>query len=112
MNLLEVTWVPDETIRPPGPKMVVCVDAEMGWYFRINTHDTWRPNVELMKTPDHEWLHHDSFMECNILELDDYVVEQAVRQSGIIGSVHRSLCPAIREAIRLNRWISNTDKVS
>lgn len=111
MNLLEVTWVPDETIRPPGPKMVVCIDADMGWFFRINTRDGWRPNVPLAKTPDHEWLLHDSFMECNILELDDYVVEEAIRRSGVIGVVHPSLCPAIRDAIRQNRGMSNTDKM-
>ena len=111
MRPLEVIWIPDATIKPPGPKMVVCISPEFGWYFRINTRGHWVPSVPLPKEPDHPWLKHDSHLECNILELNDYVIEQALDASGIIGSVSTALCPAIRDAVRANRTMSSTDKM-
>lgn len=111
MRPLEVTWIPDDTIKPPGPKMVVCISPQHGWYFRINSKSVWTPSVQLLRVPDHPWLHHDSFLECNILELDDYVIDRALNQSGVIGAVSVELCPVIREAIRSNRHMSSTDKM-
>ena len=39
VGLLDVIWIFDEFIRPPGPKMMVCVEAERSFFFRINTWD-------------------------------------------------------------------------
>jgi hypothetical protein len=85
---LEVIWIMDECIRPPGPKMVVCVEGELGFFFRINTKAGWQQSVLLKKSPDHPFLDHDSHLECgDPLELDDYVIEQSLNRKGAIGAV-------------------------
>lgn len=91
MRPLEVTWIADSEIEPPGPKMVVCVEPYLGFYFRINTHDNWQPCVPISKEPDHKFLKWDSFIECTILDLDDYVIQQALKKSGVIGTISTSL---------------------
>lgn len=109
---LEVTWIPDQTIRPPGPKMVVCIEPNLGWFFRINSRPHWRPCIPLVREPHHRFLDHDSYLECNILDLDEYLIEEAVRESGVIGQLHIGVCGQIREAIRQNSTISNGDKAA
>jgi hypothetical protein len=92
MRPLEVTWIADSEIEPPGPKMVVCVEPYLGFYFRINSHDNWRPCVPIAKEPDHnKFLQWDSFIECTILDLDDYVIQQALKKNGVIGRVSIAL---------------------
>lgn len=109
MQPLEVIWINDALIRPPGPKMVVCISPDLGWFFRINTRNHWRPSVPLLKAQN-PFLDHDSFLECQIIELDDYIVEQAMADRGIIGRVDSRICNLIREAIRPARDIPNGDK--
>jgi hypothetical protein len=48
---LEVIWITDECIHPPGPKMVVCVEANLGFFFRINTRPNWQKSLSLKKGP-------------------------------------------------------------
>lgn len=112
MKPLEVTWVPDDTILPPGPKMVACIVPAQGWFFRINTADHWRPNVPLVRLPDHPFLKHDIHLECQILELDDFVIAEALRKTGVIGSISPTLTPMIRAAVRQNRSMDNTEKAA
>lgn len=99
INVLEVIWISDEEIRPPGPKMVVCVEPNLGFYFRINSHDNWQPCVPLIKIPDHEFLKWDSFIECTILEIDDYIISQSLKKNGVIGVVSRKVCEDIIDAL-------------
>lgn len=99
MNLLDVTWISDNEIKPPGPKMVVCVEPDLGFYFRINSHNDWEPCVPIIKEPEHRFLKWDSFIECTILDLDDYIINQALKKCGVIGKVSRSLCDPLIEAI-------------
>lgn len=99
MNTLEVTWISDEEIRPPGPKMVVCVEPHKGFYFRINSHDNWEPCVPLIKEPHHRFLRWDSFIECSILEIDNYIIGKAVKERGIIGKISPLLCAKIIEQL-------------
>lgn len=67
---LDVIWIFDATISPPGYKMVACVEPEKGFFYRINTKP-WRPAVELAKA-DHRFLDHDSYLECgDPMEIDD-----------------------------------------
>lgn len=109
MSPLEVIWINDALIRPPGPKMVVCISPERGWFFRINTRGHWRPCVPLLRA-DNPFPDHDSFIECQIIELDDYIVASAISDRGIIGVVHRAVCNRIRDAIRPARDMPNGDK--
>jgi hypothetical protein len=95
ITLLDVIWIDDETIDPPHPKMVVCVNAKDGWFLRINSRNTIRPCIAIPKEPFHRFLKHDSHIEGNIIELDEYIVDEALRRGGIIGSIHRSLVPSL-----------------
>ncbi len=83
-------------VTPPHPKMVVCICRANGLYLRINSGGTWPGSIPLPKKPMHSFLHHDSFIECgNLIELDDYIVEDA----HVIGRVDAALIPAILSAI-------------
>lgn len=99
MRALDVIWIPDDQIKPPGPKMVVCVEPFLGFYFRINSHRDWEPCVPILKEPDHPFLKWDSFIECRILDPDDYIISQSLRQNGPIGRVSPLLCEAILQAV-------------
>jgi hypothetical protein len=112
LRALEVTWIPDVTINPPGPKMVVCVEPQAGFYFRINSGDDWKPCVKIGREPDHLWLKWDSHIECNILDLDDFVIEDAVLSSGVIGTVSVGVGRAILATVRNARFISPADKAT
>lgn len=99
MNPLDVTWIDDEDIAPPGPKMVICVEPYLGFYFRINSHSDWEPCVGITREPEHMFLKWDSFIECTILDLDDYIISQAMRKKGIIGKVSNALCDPLIQAL-------------
>jgi hypothetical protein len=108
---LEVIWIHDDCISPPGPKMVVCVEATLGFFFRINTRPNWQKSLSLKKEPDHPFLDHDSYLECgDPLELDEYVVEQSLDDKGVIGTVSRALIPDILEAVHTAARMSEKDK--
>jgi len=111
IQLLDVILIFDDTLREPHPKMVVCLNALDGWYFRINSRSTLRPCVKLEKNPHHMFLDHDSYLHCDILELDDYVIEQSLRRhAGIIGTIHSSLKPDIISKTFSSAVISSEDK--
>lgn len=98
MTPLDVIWISDEEIKPPGPKMVVCVEPILGFYFRINSSSEWEPSVPIIREPDHLFLKWDSFIECTILELDDYIINQSLKR-GIIGRISRDVCGLIIEKL-------------
>jgi hypothetical protein len=79
LDPLDVILIFDGLIEPPHPKMVVCVQPEEGWFYRINSRPFLKPCLPLMKLPDHPWLDHDSFLHIDILMLDDYIVEASQR---------------------------------
>ena len=81
MNPLDVIWIHDDLIAPPGPKMVVCVEPFMPFYFRINSNDNWRPCVPITR------------------DFDDYIIKQALRNGGVIGKVSGSLCQPLIDAL-------------
>lgn len=107
---LEVIWISEETIRPPGPKMVACISPDHGWFYRINTKP-WRPAVLLTRSPDHPFLKWDSYLECgDPLELDDYLIEEAIARNGIIGAVSSTLSDQILAAVEQARYLRDADK--
>jgi hypothetical protein len=111
LRALEVTWIHDALITPPGPKMVVCVEPDQGFFFRINTDDNYKPCVRIERLPDHRWLDHDSHIECSVLDLDEYLIDEAVRTSGIIGVVSADVARPILATIQQARYISDADKL-
>lgn len=89
--------------------MVVCIEPALGMFFRINTKP-WQTPV-LLEKRRHAFLKWDSFLECGEpLELDDYVVEEAVRSSGVIGNVLAAKAGDIWTAVQGARTISPADK--
>lgn len=58
----------------------------------------------------HPFLQHDSYIECSgLIELDDYTIEESVTDSGVLGSVHRSLGDAIVAALEQRGTVSPAD---
>jgi hypothetical protein len=107
---LEVIVIHDETLRDPKPKLVSCVHPAEGWFYRINSRPFLRPNVSLTRDPDHPWLDHDSYLHCEILMLDDYLVEESLRRhGGVIGAVSANLKREIRRQTLQARYISADD---
>lgn len=110
---LDVIWIFDEIISPPGDKMVVCVEPTLGFFFRINSRANYQIPVPLLKVPHHGWLHHDSYLEAGQpMELDDYIIDQSLADRGVIGSVHPSVVPQIVEAMNRSKIISDVDKAA
>jgi hypothetical protein len=113
LNALDVIWIRDECISPPGPKMVVCVESALGYFFRINTRGHRPGSVPLKKAGLHEFLDHDSHLECGgPLELDDYVIDDSLSGRGVIGQVSAALIPEILQAIDGNKELAAKDKAT
>ncbi|ARC37865.1 hypothetical protein A6J80_17265 [Paracoccus yeei] len=109
LGLLDVIWIFDLNTRPQKRKMYVCLSYEMGWFMRINTKDTPRPCVPISKG-DNAFLHHDSHIECGILVLDEFEIDEAIRHGGIVGTVHERYKPTILSAQMGALFISKRDK--
>lgn len=87
--------------------MVVCVEPYLGFFFRINSHDNWEPCVSIMKEPHHQFLQWDSFIECSILDPDDYIINRALAVTGVIGRVSNTLCAPLIDALGYARGSRN-----
>ena len=108
---LDVVIISDNIIRPPGPKMVVCICPEHGFYFRINTEPKWQTPVLLRKAGVHDFLDHDSYLECGSpIELDDYVIETTGNRGKVIGAIAAAVLPEIIEAIRTSPRVRASDR--
>jgi hypothetical protein len=91
--------------------MVVCVEPTCGFFFRINSKPKWQQPVKLVRAPDHTFLAHDSYLECGApLDLDDYIVEEAIREKGIVGKISEALVPQIVAAVVAAKSISAADR--
>jgi hypothetical protein len=108
---LEIIKIFDETIEPPHPKMVACIEGKLGFFFRVNSRPNFQHSLKLPKEPLHKFLEHDSYLECGCpLELDDYLIEESVRLKGIVGQVHESLIPEIMKIVAAERLLTEADK--
>lgn len=91
--------------------MVVCIEPTLGLFFRINTDPHWQTPVKLRKEPDHPFLKRDSHLECGEpIELDDFVIEESLREKGVIGSVSPNLAREIFAAVERAKTLSRADK--
>lgn len=107
----DVIVIPDETVRPPKPKFVMCVEPDEGWFYRINTK-RWPPAVKLVRETLHPFLDHDSYLECgDPLEIDDFIVEAALRKYGVIGTVHPSLAVEILRLLAAAETLRESDRL-
>lgn len=109
LNLFDVIWVYDRTTNPQKWKMYVCLSNEDGWFLRINSRDSFKPCVSALKA-DHKWLDHDSYVECSLLMLDEFEVEDALRRDGVVGILSHDLKGAILEHLNSAKYIRDDDK--
>jgi len=96
----------DTLIAQPHPKMVACVEPSEGWFYRINSRPFLRPCVPLVRDPDHLFLEHDSYLQCQVLFSDDYLIEKCLRHRGMIGRIS----PALKKEII--RWTFQARNIS
>ena len=90
--------------------MVVCVEPEAGYFFRINSEPKWRGPV-LLKKIENTFLHHDSYLECGgPLDLDEYVVNEALRGKGVIGRVNDNVVGEIIATLEKAYTVSPADR--
>jgi hypothetical protein len=110
IKVLDVIWIEDNQIKPPGPKMVVCVEPFLGIFLRINS-DGWRDGSIAILKKENAFLKHDSYVECgDPFELDEYVQGQALKANGIIGKLDKSIAQEICKAVRACSLITRADK--
>lgn len=106
----QVLWVFDRTTEPQKFKMMVCISAADGWFLRINSSGKFRPAVPI-DVGRNPWLHHDSHVECNLLMLDEFEIEDSLRNDrNPCGQLHRDHFPAIVKAIFGLQFIRLADK--
>ena len=99
----------DGTAGKPKWRMLVCVNPYDLWFYRINTRDTFRPCIALSKLPHHDrLLDHDSFIEVNLLEFDDFGMTDAT----VVGRVHHTMIDAILAAVDRSIHLSEADKTA
>jgi hypothetical protein len=91
--------------------MVVCVEATLGFFFRINSRANWQQFLPLKKGVDHAFLDHDSYLECgDPLELDDYVIQESLDDKGVIGTLSQAMIPDILKAVHAATRVTEKDK--
>ena len=109
LGLFDVIWVYDRTITPQNWKMHVCLDFERGWFLRVNTRNWHKPCVPI-RVSDNPFLDHDSHIQCVILEIDEYEIEEAIRTQGICGTVCDAAKGAVLAHLLADRSIRDSDK--
>jgi hypothetical protein len=111
LDLLQVIITIDALIRPPGPKMMVCVEPKEGIFLRINSEPNWAGSVAIARNPHHPFLKWDSYIECGEpFTLDEYTIYESVRDKGVLGAVHQSLIPAIWAGVDASITVTDADK--
>jgi hypothetical protein len=111
LKALDVIRIMDVFIRPPGPKMVVCVEPSLGFFFRINSEPKWQTPIPLKFRDYPEFLTHDSYLECGCpFELDEYTVYESIRDNGILGRLKTDVVPQIIQVVQDEQLLSPADK--
>ena len=64
---------------------MVCLSFDEGFFLRINSEGKFRPCVAISAELNSAIIEHDSFVECALLMIDEYEVENALSNVGIIG---------------------------
>lgn len=111
LKTLEVIWVFDRLTEPQKWKMMVCLSWDHGWFLRINTSAKFRPCVPISQALN-PWLGHDSHVECNLLILDEYEVEESLKKPGNpVGRVDQSHRSVILQHLLAAPYHRSSDKL-
>ena len=109
VSFFEVIWLFDRTTNPPKPKMMVCLSYDDGFFLRINTSDKFRPCVAISNA-ENTWLDHDSYIECALLEIDEFELDESVMRNGIIGTVAFSCLDQVKDKLLSAKYLRPDDK--
>jgi hypothetical protein len=109
LGLFDVIWVFDRTTSPQKWKMYVCLSFDEGWFLRINSRNNFRPCASAPKS-ENTWLEHDSFVECSLLALDEFEIEESLRRAGIVGRLNVILKSEILNHLIAAKYIRDDDK--
>ncbi len=114
IKTLDVIYIHDDLIKPPGPKRVVCICPKLGLFLRINTKGVRPGSVLLLHSLHNNLLDHDSYVECGApFELDDYTVEQSINEGrGVMGQIHHSVIDKMVLEIGKSQSMSADDIVA
>jgi hypothetical protein len=111
LQTLEVVWLYDRTSDPPKPRMHVCLSYPDGWLLRINTRNNFRPAVAIDRSRN-SWLDHDSFVECNLQEWDEFALDDDIRSlQNPVGFLHPEFKAPILTALLGLPYVRRGDKV-
>jgi|GEM_PF-1590969 len=110
MNFFDVIWLYDRTTNPQKEKMQICIDYDEGWFLRINTRGVIRPCVPIPKSLN-EFLDHDSHIDCSLHIIDEFEIDEALRQDGVFGTVNLCHAADTLDALVKSVHISERDKV-
>lgn len=89
--------------------MFVCLDWGAGFFLRINTSNKFKPCVAL-SVDRNRFLDHDSFLECSLLELDEFEAEESLRRSGLVGTVDIGCAGEVLQKLLAAPYIRASDK--
>ncbi len=110
LQILDVIRITDDKIKPPGPKMVVCMVPDIGLFYRFNSHSDYSIAVLVPEKPNHPFLSWDSYIEVGEtpLQLDEFTVQKAIKSCGgaPLGQVHHSHIPDICAAVQSGETLS------
>lgn len=109
LQFFDVILVFDRLTRPQKLKYQVCLSYERGWFLRINSKNRFKPCVAISKA-DNTFLGHDSYIECGLLEIDEYEIDEALRTKGIVGRVSIACKAEVLTHLLSATYISPADK--
>lgn len=109
MKFFDVIWIYDRALKPQKWKMQICLHYDEGWFLRINTKDVIRPCVAISRA-EHAFLDHDSHIDCGLCMIDEYEIDEAMKKSGIIGTITTKVAPEVLRCLLAARYISKKDK--
>lgn len=88
---------------------MVCLNYDEGWFLRINSEDKFQPCVAISKK-ENTFLKHDSHVECRLLIIDEFELEEELKRKGVIGSVHPNAKDGILKKLLGLGYINKADK--
>lgn len=89
---------------------MVCLSFDEGYFLRINSEDKFRPCVAITRAVNPSIVEHDSFVECALLMIDEYEVETALVNAGILGTLDLRYKNEILDKLLSSRTTRQSDK--
>lgn len=90
--------------------MMVCVEPDLGFFFRINTKGHWPASI-LIEMRSNPFLRRDSYLQCGeLIELDEFVIDEILDEKGLYGELDKSYAAVICRTLDSVSTIRKSDK--